>query len=245
MCKFNFKRIVLKFHLPSGKSCPKNLRQTHRRVDSEYFNRKERFFPRKAGMKMENLKNLRVGFGVCGSFCTFKKAFSAAKKLKDYGCEVVPFMSFNAASIDSRFGAAKENIAALEEICQNKVVATIEGAEPVGPKKLLDVMCVAPCTSNTAAKLALGITDTPVTMAVKSHVRNSRPVVIAISTNDALAASAKNIGVLQNYRNFYFVPYSQDDCDGKPFSMVAHFELLPHTISKAVEGVQFQPMILY
>ena len=194
---------------------------------------------------MENLKNLRVGFGLCGSFCTFTRAFAAAKKLREYGCEVIPFLSFNASGLDTRFGTAEENIQKLEEICHNKVINTIEGAEPVGPKKMLDVMCVAPCTSNTTARLALGLTDTPITMAVKSHVRNSRPVVIAISTNDALGASAKNIGILQNYRNFYFVPYSQDDYEGKPFSMVAHFELIPHTISCAVEGKQFQPMILY
>ena len=176
--------------------------------------------------KMDNLRNLRVGFGVCGSFCTFKKAFASAQKLVELGCDVTPFMSFNSAEIDTRFGTAKENIEALEEICGKKVIRTIEDAEPVGPKKMLDVMCVAPCTSNTAAKIALGINDTPVTMAVKSHLRNSRPVVIAISTNDALSASAKNIGILQNYRGFYF-------------------ELVPHTISCAVEGRQFQPMLLY
>lgn len=194
---------------------------------------------------MENLKGLRVGFGVCGSFCTFKKAFFAAEKLTQLGCEVIPVMSFNSASIDSRFGTAKEHIERLEEICGRKVISTIEDAEPIGPKKLLDIMCVAPCTANTLAKLAVGITDTPVTMAVKSHVRNSRPVVIAVSTNDALAASAKNLGTLQNYRNFYFVPYSQDDYEKKPFSMVAHFELIPQTISLAMEGKQFQPMLLY
>lgn len=194
---------------------------------------------------MENLKNLRVGFGVCGSFCTFKKAFASAKRLVELGCDVTPFMSFNSVTIDSRFGTAKENIHALEEICHKKVIATIEDAEPVGPKKLLDVMCIAPCTSNTLAKLALGINDTPITMAVKSHLRNSRPVVVAISTNDALSASAKNIGLLQSYKNYYFVPYSQDDYDKKPMSMVAHFELLPNTISYALDGKQFQPMLLY
>ncbi len=194
---------------------------------------------------MENLKGLRVGFGVCGSFCTFKRAFAAAGKLAELGCEVIPIMSFNSASIDSRFGTAAEHIAELENICGRKVISTIEAAEPIGPKKLLDVMCVAPCTGNTLAKLALGITDTPVTMAVKSHVRNSLPVVIAVSTNDALAAAAKNLGALQNYRNFYFVPYSQDDFEKKPFSMVAHFELIPQTISMAVKGKQFQPMLLY
>lgn len=194
---------------------------------------------------MENLNGLKVGFCVCGSFCTFKKAFASAKKLTELGCDVTPFMSFNSASIDSRFGTAKENIQALEDICKKKVITTIEGAEPVGPKKLVDVMCVCPCTSNTLAKLANGVNDTPVTMAVKSHLRNSLPVVIAVSTNDALGSSAKNIGLLLNYKNFYFVPYAQDDYAKKPFSMVAHFELLPNTISYALDKRQFQPMILY
>lgn len=194
---------------------------------------------------MENLKDLKVGFGICGSFCTFKRAFAAAKKLVELGCDVTPIMSFNSSSIDSRFGTAAEHIEAIEGICGKKAVLTIEDAEPIGPKKLLDVMCVAPCTANTLAKLAVGITDTPVTMAVKSHIRNGRPVVIAVSTNDALAAAAKNLGTLQNYRNFYFVPYSQDDFEAKPYSMVAHYELIPQTISLALDGRQFQPMLLY
>lgn len=193
---------------------------------------------------MENLKNLRVGFGVCGSFCTFRRAFSAAKKLRELGSDVIPFMSFNSATIDTRFGTAAENIKELEEICGHYVIKTIEDAEPVGPKRLLDIMCVAPCTANTAAKLALGITDTPVTMAVKSHVRNRLPVVVAVSTNDALSACSKNIGILQNTKNYYFVPYSQDDFENKPYSMVSHFELLPHTVSLAAKGIQLQPMII-
>lgn len=194
---------------------------------------------------MDNLKGLKVGFGVCGSFCTFKRAFASAQKLVDLGCDVTPIMSFNSYNIDSRFGTAKEHIKALESICNKKVIASIVDAEPIGPKKLFDVMCVAPCTANTLAKLSLGITDTPVTMAVKSHVRNSRPVVIAVSTNDALSASAKNLGTLQNYRNYYFVPYSQDDYEGKPFSLVSHYELIPQTVSLAMMDKQFQPMMLY
>ncbi len=193
---------------------------------------------------MDKLKGARVGFAMCGSFCTFERAFKAARRLVELGCDVTPIMSFNSASIDSRFGKASENIEQIENICGKKVVMTIADAEPIGPKKLFDILVVAPCTSNTLAKLALGITDTPVTMAVKSHVRNMKPVVIAISTNDALGASAKNIGYLQNTRNFYFVPYSQDDFEAKPFSMVAHFELIPHTISAALEGRQLQPIII-
>ena len=193
---------------------------------------------------MENLKGAKVGFAVCGSFCTFERAFAAAKRLVDLGCEVTPIMSFNAATINSRFGSSNENCAELESICQREIIATIEGAEPIGPKKMFDILVVAPCTSNTLAKLNLGITDTPVVMAVKSHVRNSRPVVIAVSTNDALGASAKNIGQLLNVKNFFFVPYSQDDYEKKPLSMVAHFELIPHTVSQALYGRQLQPLIL-
>jgi len=193
---------------------------------------------------MENLKNLRVGFGVCGSFCTFSRAFTAAKKLKEYGCEVIPFMSFCASEIDTRFGTAQDNINKLEEICHNKVINTIEGAEPVGPKKMLDVMCVAPCTSNTTAKLALGITDTPITMAVKSHVRNSRPVVIAVSTNDGLSGSAKNIGTLLNTQNVFFVPFGQDDYQKKPTSLVADMSMIIPALKTALHRKQIQPLLM-
>ena len=173
----------------------------------------------------------------------FEKAFAAAERLVQQGAKLVPIMSFNAASISTRFGTAEENIKRLETIAGRKVIRTIEEAEPIGPKKMCDIMVVAPCTSNTAAKLALGLTDTPATMAVKSHLRNARPVVIAISTNDALAGCAKNIGYLQNLRNYYFVPYAQDNCEKKPNSIVAEFELIPETIQSALEGIQLQPII--
>ena len=152
-------------------------------------------------------------------------------------------MSFNAASISTRFGTAKENIERLENITGRKVICTIEEAEPIGPKKMCDVMVVAPCTSNTAAKLALGLTDTPATMAVKSHLRNARPVVIAISTNDALAGCAKNIGYLQNLRNYYFVPYAQDNYEKKPNSIVADLGLVSEAVQAALDGVQLQPVL--
>lgn len=186
---------------------------------------------------------IRVGFAMCGSFCTFKKAFTAVKALVDCGYDVTPIMSFNAASISSRFGTAEENKALFENLTGKKIISTIEDAEPLGPKKLLDILIVAPCTGNTLAKLALGITDTPVTMAVKSHLRNIRPVVIALSTNDALANSAKNIGVLSNYRNYYFVPYGQDNSETKPCSMVAKYELIPETVKDALKSIQIQPVI--
>ena len=190
-----------------------------------------------------SLENLNIGFAMCGSFCTFTKAFDAAKQLVSQGANVIPIMSFNARSISSRFGTADENAEKLENICKNQIISSIETAEPIGPKKMLDVLVVAPCTGNTLAKLAVGITDTPVTMAVKSHIRNLRPVVIAISTNDALASSAKNIGMLQNYKNYYFVPYMQDDSIAKPNSLVARYELIPMAIESALSGKQIQPVI--
>ena len=195
-------------------------------------------------MLTENrLAGVRIGYGLTGSFCTFEKSFAAAERLRDMGAELLPVMSFNAAAIDTRFGKAADHRKRLEKITGRKVIATIGDAEPIGPKKLCDVMVVAPCTANTAAKLALGITDTPLTMAVKSHLRSGRPVVIAISTNDALAGCAKNIGILQNYRHYYFVPYSQDDHITKPSSVVADFGLIPETIAAALDGVQIQPLI--
>lgn len=188
-------------------------------------------------------ENLRVGFAMCGSFCTFESAFKSAENIVNLGCDVIPIMSFNAKSISSRFGTAEENVSRLESICGKKIISTIEDAEPIGPKKLLDVLVVAPCTGNTLAKLASGVNDTPVTMAVKSHIRNARPVVIALGTNDALASSAKNIGTLLNFRNYYFVPYSQDNFEKKPRSMIAKYELLPQTIEYALNSQQIQPII--
>ena len=191
----------------------------------------------------ENSK-LRIGFALTGSFCTFDKAIAAARSLAAAGHEVIPIMSFNAAGMDTRFGKASEHIAALEELSGREVIKTIAAAEPIGPKKLLDVLVVAPCTANTAAKLALGITDTPVTMAVKSHVRNALPVVIAISTNDALANAAKNIGLLQSMKNYYFVPYRQDNHTAKPNSIVADFTLIGDTVAEAAKGRQIQPLLI-
>ncbi len=190
-----------------------------------------------------SLDGIRIGFCMTGSFCTFEKAFAAAQRLVSEGAQLIPVMSFNAASISTRFGTAKENIERLESIAGRKVICTIEEAEPIGPKKMCDVMVVAPCTSNTAAKLALGLTDTPATMAVKSHLRNARPVVIAISTNDALAGCAKNIGYLQNLRNYYFVPYAQDNYEKKPNSIVADLGLVSEAVQAALDGVQLQPVL--
>lgn len=191
----------------------------------------------------ETLEGLRIGYCITGSFCTFGKSFETLSQLISTKAWVVPIMSFNAASIDTRFGKAKDNINHLEYITNRKVIKTIEDAEPIGPKNLFDIIVVAPCTANTLAKLSVGITDTPVTMAVKSHLRNNKPVLIAVSTNDALGAAAKNIGILQNYKNYYFVPYTQDDYVNKPRSIVARFELIPQAIVDAMNGTQTQPIL--
>jgi len=190
------------------------------------------------------LDGLRIGYAMCGSFCTFSGSIEQLERLKGMGAELTPIMSFNAAVLDTRFGKAEDFRNTLEKITGKKLICSIEDAEPVGPKKMFDVLAVCPCTGNTLAKLAVGIIDTPVTMAVKSHIRNDRPVVIAVSTNDALAGCAKNIGALLNYRNFYFVPFGQDDSAKKPRSLVADFNELPETILASVDGQQYQPLII-
>ena len=192
---------------------------------------------------MTGLENLKIGFAVTGSFCTFEKAFEQAEILRKSGAELIPVMSYNASSISSRFGTAQDNLKRLENICSRKVITTIDGAEPIGPKGMTDIMVVCPCTGNTCAKLAMSITDTPVTMAVKSHIRNKRPVVIAMATNDALAGSMKNIGRLLNMKNYFFVPFYQDDCKKKPTSAICDFRELPETIVNALNGIQLQPLI--
>lgn len=184
-----------------------------------------------------------VGFAMCGSFCTFSRCFEALDKLKSMGCDILPVMSFNAYSIDTRFGAAADHIKRLEEVCGKSVIHTIEAAEPIGPKNMTDIMLVANCTGNTLAKLAASITDTPVTMAVKSHIRNSRPVLLNIATNDALAGSAKNIFSLLNYKNYYFVPMKQDDYRKKPTSLMGDFGLIPNALENALEYKQLQPVL--
>ncbi|MGN1339012.1 MAG: dipicolinate synthase subunit B [Oscillospiraceae bacterium] len=192
---------------------------------------------------ISKLAGLKVGAAVCGSFCTFSRVFRALSELVAAGCDVTPIMSECAYTTDTRFGRAQEHAAKLFDITGKTVLHEITTTEPIGPKKMFDILLVAPCTGNTLAKLAAGIVDTPVCMAVKSHLRNQRPVVIAVSTNDALAGASKNIGTLRNYRNFYFVPIFQDDCTAKPYSMIADFTRIPQTIEAALDGVQIQPMI--
>lgn len=186
---------------------------------------------------------MNVGFAICGSFCTFSKAFPIMELLtRDYA--VTPIFSDAAYSIDTRFGMAKEHITLAEEICGKAAIHTIAGAEPIGPGKLFDILVIAPCTGNTLAKLAHGIADGPVTMATKSHLRNGRPVLIAVSTNDALNTAAENIGKLMGRRHYYFVPFRQDDPIQKPTSMVADFSEIPRALEAALNGVQLQPVIL-
>ncbi|MGM9606804.1 MAG: dipicolinate synthase subunit B [Oscillospiraceae bacterium] len=190
------------------------------------------------------MKSIRVGFAFCGSFCTHDKAIAALERVKaDFG-DVTPIVSERCAELDTRFGNAHDFLREIERICDKRVIATIQAAEPIGPQGLLDVLAIVPCTGNTLAKLAAGVTDSSVTMAAKAHLRNGRPLVIAVSTNDGLAASARNIGELLCRKNIYFVPFRQDDPGRKPSSLVADFTLVPDAIRAALEGRQLQPILL-
>lgn len=190
-------------------------------------------------------KGLKIGYALTGSFCTFSQSFEQAQKLVDMGAELLPVMSENSSSTDTRFGTAEENIRKLREICGRDVISDIAAAEPIGPKNMTDLMIVAPCTSNTAAKLANGITDTVVTMAVKSHLRSGKPVLLAIASNDSLLGSAKNLGELFNRKNYYFVPMLQDDWINKPASLVAEFGMIPQAAEAAMKGIQLRPLIYH
>lgn len=183
-----------------------------------------------------------IGFALCGSFCTFKKVISQIELLMEKGFQVIPIMSNNAFNWDTRFGTAASFREQIEAITGNQIIGTIPQAEPIGPKKLLDALIIEPCTGNTLAKLASGIADTTVTLAAKSHLRNSKPVLIAVSTNDALGAAAANIGKLMNYKNIYFIPMCQDDYNEKPKSIVAHFEQTYDALMSAMAGNQLHPV---
>ena len=185
---------------------------------------------------------MNIGFAVCGSFCTYSKMFPVMEALAAEH-NVIPIFSHDSYTVDSRFGTAQAHIRRAEEICGKAPICTIAQAEPIGPKKLLDILVIAPCTGNTLAKLAPGIAAGPVTMAAKSHLRNGRPVVVAVSTNDALGGAAENIGKLLARKHYYFVPFGLDDPLKKPTSMVAHFEKIPETVAAAAAGMQLQPVI--
>ncbi len=186
---------------------------------------------------------MEIGFAVCGSFCTFSQVFPAMEAVAQ-SHHVYPIFSDAAYRTDTRFGNAAQHVALAERICGEQVLHTIEQVEPVGPKKLLELLIVAPCTGNTLAKIAHGIADGPVTMAVKSHLRNARPVLLALSTNDALSVAAENIGILLARKHIYFVPFGQDDPLHKPTSMLADLHLLLPAAEAAVAGKQLQPILL-
>ena len=190
------------------------------------------------------MEPIRVGFAFCGSFCTFQQAMPALERAKAKYGDVTPIVSETVAATDSRFGPAHEYMREMERICGRRVIDSIPKAEPIGPKKLLDVLVICPCTGNTLAKLANGVTDTAVTMAAKAHLRNGRPLVLCLATNDGLAGSAKNIGALLDKKHVYFVPFGQDDPAGKPASLVADFTRVNETVDAALRGEQLQPLLL-
>lgn len=186
---------------------------------------------------------LNIGFGITGSFCTHAKIKKLLSEMKTDNYNIYPIFSQNVSALDSRFGKADEFITDIENITGNKGIFTIPEAEPIGPKKYLDVLVIAPCTGNTLAKLCNGITDTTVLMAAKAHLRNERPLIISISTNDAMGINFRNIGMLFNMKNIYFVPFGQDDYIKKHNSLISHVELIPATIKEALNGKQIQPVI--
>ena len=190
------------------------------------------------------MEELRVGFAFCGSFCTYDMAMTALEEVKRRYSDVTPIISEKSAATDTRFGAAHDFMKEMQRICDKRPIDSIKAAEPIGPQKLLDVMVICPCTGNTLAKLATGVTDSSVTMAAKAHLRNGRPLIIAVSTNDGLSGSAKNIGTLLDKKNVYFVPFMQDDPAKKPTSLVADFTKIPETIEAARKGEQIQPLLL-
>lgn len=192
---------------------------------------------------MMDLSKCNIGIAITGSFCTFDKIKKEIKKMADMGMELYPIFSINSAGLDTRFGEADSFKDEVEKITGRKGIYTIQEAEPIGPKAYLDALVIAPCTGNTIAKLANGITDTPVLMAAKAHIRNNKPLIISISTNDAMGINFKNVGQLMNMKNIYFVPFFQDDPVKKPNSLIGRLELIPDTIMAALDGRQLQPVL--
>ena len=195
---------------------------------------------------MENGNNsrARIGFALCGSFCTLKKMIDQLERLAEIGYDLTPIMSENTYTTDTRFGKAEEFVQRVENICGKPVLHRISEVEPIGPKKLLDLLVIAPCTGNTLAKLANGVSDSAVSLAAKAHLRNERPVLVAVSSNDALSGNARNLGTLMNTKNYFFVPFGQDDALKKPTSLVAKTEMIPEAVKAALEGRQIQPILI-
>ena len=187
---------------------------------------------------------LKIGFAMSGSFCNIKRATKELERLKERGDELLPIMSYNVYNTDTKFGEAEALRSYVRDVTHAEIIHTIPDAEPIGPKIKLDCLCICPCSGNTLAKLARGICDTPVTMAAKAHLRNERPLVVAIASNDALCGNAESLGIMLARRNVYFVPFSQDDPANKPRSAVCDFERLSATIDLAVKGLQIQPILL-
>lgn len=190
------------------------------------------------------MRKERVGFALCGSFCTHAAVLEVLERMTEIYEVVVPIASDYAAFTDTRFGTSEEFLERVEELTGREVLYDITSVEPIGPQKLLDILVIAPATGNTIAKLAAGISDTAVTMAAKAHLRNGRPVVVAMASNDGLSAGAKNIGELLNRKNYYFVPFGQDNPIQKPCSLVADFAQIPETVDVALRGEQIQPVLL-
>lgn len=184
-----------------------------------------------------------IGVGITGSFCTHNKVKGQIRALIEQGATIIPIFSYQTQQTDTRFGIAKDFVQEITDMTAHSGIRTISQAEPIGPRNLLDIMLIAPCTGNTLAKLCVGIVDTPVLMAAKAHLRNQKPLVIAISTNDALGMNYKNIATLMQQKNIFFVPYGQDQWQGKPNSMIAKWELVSKTLESALEGEQLQPVL--
>ena len=189
-------------------------------------------------------RTITIGFGLTGSYCTFSKVLTQMEALVQLGYRVIPILSEHTSAIDTRFGTAEEHKKRMKLVTGEEILESLPQVEPIGPKRYLDLLLIAPCTGNTIAKLANGIADTSVTLAAKSHLRNNRPVVIAVSTNDGLGANARNIGILLARKHIYMVPFGQDDYIEKENSLVAHFDLIPKTITSALNGKQLQPILV-
>ncbi len=191
-----------------------------------------------------SLNNTKIGIALTGSFCTYEKVFQEIERLIENDATVYPIFSDSSQTINSRFGKADDFLQKMKSITGKDPITTIEAAEPLGPQSYLDILVIIPCTGNTIAKLANGITDTPVLMAAKGHLRNGKPLVVSLSSNDSLGMNLKNIGILMNTKNIYFVPFGQDSPNNKPNSMIAHTNLLIQTIESALEGKQIQPVVI-
>lgn len=188
--------------------------------------------------------NIKIGFALTGSFCTINNMFPVITDLITNGADIIPILSQSVYSIDTKFGNSKDLVSKLEYLTNKKVIRTLTDVEPIGPTSMVDIIIVAPCTGNTIAKIATGITDTPVTMACKSQLRNEKPVVLFISTNDGLSSNAKNIGLLMNAKNIYFVPFKQDDPVNKPNSLLSEIPMIIPTIARALKNKQLQPILV-